>query len=71
MAKQNEVIGERTHENLAVYRSWLRKIGQSTYRFKVSVRHNGEVWDVSVDRSIGGRGRHWENVHHWVRDERG
>lgn len=71
MAQQREVIGPRTHESLAVYRSWLRKIGRSTYRFRVSVRENGEVWDINVARSVGGRGRHWETVHHWTRDERG
>jgi hypothetical protein len=61
MAKQREVIGPRTHNSRAVYTSWIRKIGTSTYRFNVSSRADGR-WEVRVDRSLG---RGWETVHHW------
>jgi hypothetical protein len=61
MAAQRAVIGERTHES----KSWIRKIGTSTYRFRVTTHPSG-TWKAEVDRSIGGRGRHWEPVHEWV-----
>lgn len=66
MAKQTDVIGARTHQSQAVYTSWLRKIGKSTYRFKVTTRLDG-YWEVRVDRSFShGPGRRgWETVHHW------
>lgn len=64
MAKQSEVIEPRTHQSESVYRSWLRKIGHNTYRFKITSRADG-YWEIRVDRSIGGRGRSWETVHHW------
>jgi hypothetical protein len=60
MAKQNEVIGERTHES----KSWIRRIGTSTYRFRFY--DNGSHKRMDVHRSIGGRGRHWEPVHKWA-----
>ena len=60
MATQREVIGSRTHES----KSWLRKIGTSTYRFRLF--DNGTYRKVDVARSIGGRGRHWEIVHEWI-----
>ncbi|MFH8805190.1 hypothetical protein ACH4F6_37570 [Streptomyces sp. NPDC017936] len=60
MAKQSEVIGPRTHES----KSWLRKIGRSTYRFRLW--DNGTHKRMEVHRSIGGRGRHWEPVHEWI-----
>lgn len=63
MASQNEVIGPRTHES----KSWLRKIGRSTYRFRVF--DNGASRKVDVARSVGGRGRHWEIVHNWVQEK--
>jgi hypothetical protein len=68
MAAQREVIEPRTHESATAYRSWLRKIGRSTYRFRTMSRTDGK-WEVRVDRSIGGRGRHWETVHHWSGEE--
>lgn len=64
MAKQAEVLGPRTHESRAVYTSWIRKIGHSTYRFKVTTRTDG-YWEIRVDRSLG---RGWETVHHWPTD---
>lgn len=64
MATQNEVIGPRTHES----KSWLRKIGRSTYRFRLF--DNGTYRRIDVARSVGGQGRHWETVHDWVLDER-
>jgi len=60
MAAQREVIGPRTHES----KSWIRKIGHSTYRFRLW--DNGTYKRMEVHRSIGGRGRHWEPVHEWV-----
>jgi hypothetical protein len=66
MARQQDVIGERTHERSTTYRSWLRKIGAHTYRFDVKVSTSGR-WDVRVDRSEGwGPGRAgWVTVHQW------
>lgn len=64
MAAQREVIEPRTHESETTYRSGLRKIGRSTYRFKVMSRTDGK-WEVRVDRSVGGRSWHWETVHYW------
>lgn len=68
MASQREVIEPRTHESETAYRSWLRKIGRSTYRFKTMCRTDGK-WEVRVDRSVGGRSRHWETVHQWSGEE--
>lgn len=64
MAQQREVIGPRTHES----KSWLRKIGHSTYRFRLF--DNGTYRRIDVARSIGGRGRRWETVHDWILDGR-
>lgn len=64
MAKQREVIGPRTHES----KSWLRKIGESTYRFRLF--DNGTYRRIDVARSIGGWDRRWEIVHDWILDER-
>jgi hypothetical protein len=60
MATQRDVIGERTHAS----QSWIRKIGTSTYRFRVTTRPGG-AWKIEVDRSVGGRGWHWDPVHRW------
>lgn len=67
MAKQSEVIEPRTHASTSIYRSWLRKIGHHTYRFKVSTRSSDDllVWNIRVDVSHGGRNRGWETVHQW------
>jgi hypothetical protein len=64
MAKQCEVIESRTHESESVYKSWLRKIGKHTYRFKTMTRSDGK-YEIRVERSIGGRNRKWEPVHYW------
>jgi hypothetical protein len=61
MAKQSEVIGPRTHEGRTEYRSWLRKLGNHTYRFKTMTRENGS-WSIQVDLS---EGRSWKLVHLW------
>lgn len=66
MAQQREVIGPRTHGWQSW--SWIRKIGSATYRFNVTTREDGR-WTARVDRSVGGRGRHWETVHHWILEE--
>lgn len=68
MAKQTDVIEPRTYESTSLYRSWIRKIGRSSYRFKTMSRSDG-VWEIRVDKSIGGQGRRaWETVHHWSND---
>lgn len=61
MATRKEVIEPRTHESKRVYRSWIRRIGTSTYRFNVMTQENGEWW-IHVDRSLWKR---WESVHKW------
>lgn len=64
MAREEEVIGFRTHVSISTYTSWLRKIGLHTYRFRFMGRTDG-TWKINVDRSIGGRSRHWQSVHEW------
>lgn len=68
MAKQNEVIENRTHVSRSDYISWLRKIGRHTYRFKVASRSDGS-WEIRVDVSrYEGRRRSWITVHQWSND---
>lgn len=66
MARVNEVIEPRTHTNVAVYRSWLRRIGRYNYRFKVTTRTGDGYWEVEVAKSMyNGRKNWWEPVHNW------
>jgi len=57
------VIEPRTHQSQTTYKSWIRRIGKHTYRFKIMVRTDGQ-WEIRVDMSLN-RVKGWHTVHHW------
>ena len=63
MPTQNKVIDPLTHNSQSHYKSWIRKIGTHTYRFRTMTRSDGQ-WSIQVDVSQG-KQQGWFCVHLW------